>query len=76
MRYNFEWHPIQARANLRKHRVSFESAAELFRDPLANTIRDEEHSEGEERWVTIGRDTRETVLVRGPYISGDLAAGS
>jgi uncharacterized protein len=63
MRYAFEWDPMKARANLRKHRVSFESAAELFRDPLANTIRDEEHSEREERWVTVGRDTGGRALV-------------
>lgn len=30
----FEWDPAKAQANLRKHGVSFESACEVFLDPL------------------------------------------
>ena len=63
MRYTFEWDAIKAKQNLRKHGVSFDRAAELFRDPLAISIFDEEHSEAEERWVTIGRDSRGLILV-------------
>ncbi len=32
-------------------------------DPLAVSIPDEEHSEDEERWVSIGRDRHGSVLV-------------
>jgi hypothetical protein len=63
LRYTFEWDPVKAKANLRKHRVSFERAVELFLDPLAVSVVDVEHSEAEERWVTIGRDSQGTVLV-------------
>ena len=63
MRYTFEWDPIKAKENLRKHKVSFERAAEVFRDSMALSIFDEEHSEREERWVTIGKDSHESVLV-------------
>jgi len=49
--------------NLRKHKVSFERGAEIFLDPLAISIFDEEHSEAEERWITMGKDSREVVLV-------------
>ena len=63
MRYTFEWDPPKAKANLRKHGIRFERAAELFLDPLAISIVDEEHSEEDERWVTIGRDNRGIVLV-------------
>ena len=35
MRYNFEWDPNKARRNHEKHKVGFESAAEVFLDPLA-----------------------------------------
>jgi uncharacterized protein len=63
LRYSFEWDPIKARENLRKHGVSFERATELFLDPLAVSVIDEEHSEGEERWVTTGRDRHGKVLV-------------
>jgi uncharacterized DUF497 family protein len=58
LRYTFEWDQVKARENLRKHRISFDRAAEVFLDPLAVSIFDEEHSEMEERWVTIGRDPR------------------
>ena len=63
MRYNFEWDPIKAKENLRKHGIGFESAAQLFLDPLAVSVFDQEHSEAEERWVTIGRDSDGRVLV-------------
>lgn len=32
MRYNFEWDPEKARANKRKHKVSFELASTVFRE--------------------------------------------
>lgn len=48
---------------MRKHGVRFDRAAEVFLDPLAVSIPDEEHSETEERWVTMGRDGYGRVLV-------------
>lgn len=63
MRYTFEWDPIKARENRRKHGVDFESAAEIFLDPLAGTMPDQKHSEEEQRWVTIGSETRGRILV-------------
>ena len=63
MRYTFEWDPIKARENLRKHRISFERAADVFLDRLAISVFDQEHSEEEERWVTIGKDVQGRPLV-------------
>ena len=63
MRYTFEWDPGKAKENQRKHKVSFERAAEVFRDPLALSIFDEEHSEKEERWITLGKDSHDNLLV-------------
>jgi len=37
----FEWDPRKARANLRKHRVSFAEAASVFGDPLARIFEDQ-----------------------------------
>jgi len=34
MHYHFEWDAAKAPSNLKKHRVSFEEATEIFRDPL------------------------------------------
>jgi uncharacterized DUF497 family protein len=52
---HFEWDTRKAASNWRKHRVSFEEAAEVFRDPLARTMFDADHGESEERWVTLGQ---------------------
>jgi uncharacterized DUF497 family protein len=63
LRYTFEWDPIKAKENLRKHRISFDRAAEVLLDPLAISIFDEERSEHEERWVSLGKDRRGSVLI-------------
>lgn len=55
MHLHFDWDPAKAVGNLRKHKVSFIEAAEVFQDPLALTLFDDEHAEGEERWVTLGQ---------------------
>jgi hypothetical protein len=54
MNYNFEWDPHKADSNHRKHGIRFEEAATIFRDPRAVTIFDPDHSEYEDRWVTMG----------------------
>jgi hypothetical protein len=40
--------------NLKKHGVAFKEAATVFRDPLGITIFDPDHSEVEDRFITIG----------------------
>ena len=62
-RYRFEWDPMKAQLNLRKHGVAFETAATLFHDPLLLSIPDEEHSETEERWISIGQAENGRLLV-------------
>ena len=52
--YQFEWDDTKAAANVRKHGVSFEFAATIFRDPGLLTVADIEHSDIEERWLSIG----------------------
>jgi uncharacterized DUF497 family protein len=63
LQYNFEWDPYKAKQNFRKHKVSFERTAEIFLDPLAISIYDKEHSLDEDRWITIGKDRANVVLV-------------
>ena len=63
MRYTLEWNPAKAKQNLRKHKVSFDRAAEVLLDPLAISIADEKHSEEEERWVSLGMDKSGAILV-------------
>jgi len=54
--YRFEWDPAKESANVRKHRVSFRRATSVFRDPNQLSIHDEQHSDVEDRWITIGID--------------------
>lgn len=61
--YDFDWDPGKARSNQRKHGVSFRLATTVLRDPLALTIYDEEHSNGEERWITLGKAENGQLLV-------------
>jgi len=41
MNCDFEWDPVKAASNLKKHGVSFEEAAEIFSDPLHLSILDD-----------------------------------
>lgn len=63
MQYTFSWDPQKAATNLRKHGVSFERTATIFLDSQAISIPDEEHSEQDERWVTLGLDSSAGLLV-------------
>jgi uncharacterized DUF497 family protein len=58
----YEWDPVKAGANLAKHRVTFEEAASVFLDPSALTFSDPDHSDQEDREITIGRSSRKRVL--------------
>ena len=63
MRYNLEWDSTKAKQNSRRHKVSFERAATVFRDPNQISIFDEEHSNDEDRWITLGLDRNGVLLV-------------
>ena len=63
MRYYFEWDPAKANQSIVKHKVRFQRAAEVFKDPHAISIFDEEHSQDEDRWITIGKDNIGILLV-------------
>jgi uncharacterized DUF497 family protein len=60
----FEWDAIKAEANFKKHKVSFEEAKTVFNDPFLITYPDEEHSQAEDRFISIGVSaTNKIVLV-------------
>lgn len=63
MRYVFEWDPIKAERNIQKHKISFERAAQIFLDPFQLSIFDRAHSSEEDRWITIGKNSHEVLLV-------------
>jgi uncharacterized protein len=61
--FNFEWDPVKAKENLKKHGVSFEYATSVFRDPKALSFFDGEHSDDEERWTTLGKSDRDLLVI-------------
>ena len=58
----YEYDPEKAAANLHKHKVSFAEAASVFLDPLALTFSDPDHSDVEDREITIGKSSKQRVL--------------
>lgn len=63
MEYQFEWDVFKAASNRKKHNVSFEIAATIFKDPLTITIFDSKHSDVEDRWITMGLAGNKSILV-------------
>jgi uncharacterized protein len=59
----FQWDPNKAKANFKKHGVSFEEAVTVFKDPLALIFDDEEHSEEEHCEIIIGISTLSKLLL-------------
>jgi uncharacterized DUF497 family protein len=72
MAFRFHWDPAKARANLKKHGVSFEEAATVFGDPLSLTLVDPEHSSREEsRFILLGQAASGRLLVVAHTETGD-----
>ena len=59
----FEWNPLKATANLKKHGVSFEEAKTVFDNTLAVIFDDEAHSIGEQREIIIGHSRQNRLLL-------------
>jgi uncharacterized protein len=59
----FEWDPRKAVQNSRKHKVSFEEASTVFADPLSATTFDPDHSDEEDRYITIILSERQRLLI-------------
>ena len=59
----FAWSRAKARANERKHGVSFEEAESVFFDEFARQFFDETHSEVEDRFIMLGVSNRTRMLV-------------
>jgi len=59
----FEWDPLKAVANLKKHSVSFEEAQSTFYDEFAVQFFDDEHSASEDRFLLLGLSSRARLLL-------------
>ncbi|NVD72851.1 BrnT family toxin [Duganella sp. BJB488] len=59
----FEWDQRKAAANLRKHGVSFDEARTVFADRLGKIRYDPDHSEAEDRFIQLGRSSKDRLLL-------------
>lgn len=63
MQLIFEWDSAKARANIKKHQISFDEAKTIFNDPFLITSFDKEHSDDENRFISIGISRKSRVLI-------------
>ncbi|MBX2997754.1 MAG: BrnT family toxin [Caldilineaceae bacterium] len=63
MDFVFGWDEVKAEQNVRKHRVSFEEAVTIFSDPYLITFPDDEHSDVEDRFISIGQSDNGPILL-------------
>jgi uncharacterized DUF497 family protein len=68
---NFEWDTVKAKKNLRKHHVDFSEAATIFKDGLSITIYDPDHSNKEDRYITVGTSVAGHLLIVAHADRGD-----
>lgn len=50
----FEWDPVKASSNMKKHGISFDEAKTVFDDDFGRLIPDPDHSADEERFILMG----------------------
>ncbi len=57
---------------MQKHGIGFHEAATVLEDPLSTTFPDPDHSEAEERLITVGMSARKRLLVVAHTEVGDV----
>lgn len=60
---DFEWDEVKARANQRKHKISFFEATEVFSDEYSSCVPDPDHSYSEVRYLLFGVSFKGNYLV-------------
>ena len=63
MGLTFAWDSRKALSNLQKHKIAFAEATTIFGDSFTITIPDPDHSELEERFVSIGVSNQGRLIV-------------
>ena len=72
MSRRYDWDPVKAEANLRKHGVSFEEAGEMLDDDRCEERPDLDHSPDESRVRTIGYTPLSNVIVVITSVGGPM----
>jgi len=58
----YEWDRRKEATNIKEHGVSFHEASTVFLDPLSMSFYDPDHSEDEDRFITLGIATTGKLL--------------
>ena len=58
-----EWDPVKEKANIKKHKVSFDDARTAFYDEYAIQFYDPDHSEAEDRFILLGTNHKLDTLI-------------
>ena len=59
----FQWNEKKSKSNNRKHGVSFIEVCLIFTDVSLLSMYDDEHSDEEDRWISIGQDPYGDIFV-------------
>ena len=51
----FIWDPAKENINIQKHKIDFTESCYIFADQYSLTLFDKNHSEDEDRWITLGQ---------------------
>ena len=63
MSFTFEWDEEKAEKNVRKHHgVTFHEGVTIFDDPSIATLHDPDHSEDEDRYISLGYSSQGRLL--------------
>lgn len=68
----FEWDETKAEINERKHGVSFQEAQTVFGDSLSLTGYDPDHSDEEDRYISMGTSIEGRLLIVSHTDRGDM----
>ena len=58
----FIWDPAKEKINIQKHKISFTESCYVFADQYSLNLFDEQHSEDEDRWITLGQTPNGKIL--------------
>ena len=72
MELSFQWDEDKARENLSKHKVTFAEGKTVFNDPLLWTFPDPEHSEVEQRYLSVGYSAKGRVFISHTERAGEI----
>ena len=57
------WDPAKEKINIQKHKITFTESCYVFADQYSLTLFDKQHSENEDRWITLGQTPNGKILL-------------